>query len=462
MKIALLVVGILVIAYLAAPGVTQLPDGNDDEKLAAPDLTVTSASGKYIVTDKAGKQLYTSTSGSVAVQWALDHLNSGRTAKEKVLMKGTFSLPTPLSIPSYTTLQLEGTATGSTSVIKTSSKTQIFIYGGTWKGASAPNIRFDLCDHVTVCGAKIFAAANFYDTSYLTVCDNAFANSGSMAGGWAGNDCHDIRYIRNTFNYAAQFKGDADFQGWSNTGIYIYTHNDGKAQKIHDCEVADNKVYNVERDGISIYADGAEDELWNVNVHDNYIYDAGRDSAHPGIAIGTGGNTNPSLIGNVHDCVIKSNTVKESGTYNGGGGIHVRGDKCLVESNTISNTHRPGLAIKDGDHNTFRYNTVTATRSVGHPAFLLVGATNNVIQGNTLKGPFNNNGIGILDYSSTGYGASSHNTFSGNKIESPGSTHYCIAISAGQTYNSFSGTTFVQPYTGTGIINNGGTTNTFN
>ena len=102
----------------------------------APSYTVWEEGGYYFAKDANGEIDYSGTDASTVIQAALDGLTSGRTWKEKVVLKGDFSLSTTLTIRSYTLLEVYGklyrspAGAGVVGVPYPSTYTDIEIVGG--------------------------------------------------------------------------------------------------------------------------------------------------------------------------------------------------------------------------------------------------------------------------------------------------------------------------------------------
>lgn len=109
--------------------------GRFNEGGAGVALTVsTSGNGDYVATG---------TSDEAPINNALNALTSGRTWKEKVILKGSFSIANPILIPSYTILEIQGIIAASAdmaymigNVNQSTSDQQIEIRGGTVNGNS--------------------------------------------------------------------------------------------------------------------------------------------------------------------------------------------------------------------------------------------------------------------------------------------------------------------------------------
>ena len=92
------------------------------------------------VSDNAA--VYASTNHHLAIQYALDNLPAGRTSRERVSLTGDFVASQAILLPSYTSIELDGSITlapnSNTSLIgqrnPTTGNTQIEMIGGTYDG----------------------------------------------------------------------------------------------------------------------------------------------------------------------------------------------------------------------------------------------------------------------------------------------------------------------------------------
>ena len=96
------------------------------------------ASGNSIATGTAG------TDDSTVIQAAVDNLTAGRSRKEKVVLRGSFTLNTAIVLASYTILEIIGyvtigNSTGIRNITITNGSTDVEIYGGTLDGNKANN-----------------------------------------------------------------------------------------------------------------------------------------------------------------------------------------------------------------------------------------------------------------------------------------------------------------------------------
>lgn len=91
----------------------------------------------YAKNGHTGQIDYSGTDASTVINNALSNLTSGRTWKEKVTLKGNFTIGTKISVPSYTNINIQGKLTLSNNVNDS-------MFGNTEASLSLPsNIEFD-------------------------------------------------------------------------------------------------------------------------------------------------------------------------------------------------------------------------------------------------------------------------------------------------------------------------------
>jgi hypothetical protein len=414
------------------------------------DVLVTAISPTYysVYVYKTGNTTYYTTANA-AITAAFNLLTPTRTTKEKVLLKYTFPLTSAISIPNYTILELNGTATRSAGCIYTTSKHDIEVQGGTWVCTSAVlpkgNLYFNTCDYVIVQNCTIDYSLLFDDCRNVDALGNSLTSPGRIMFEAIGRECYNGRFIDNKINKS----GSAVTTG----GIYIYCPDDMVGQVIHDCEIAHNEIYRTSVDGISIYTNDMYDEEYNMDIHHNYLEDCGVDNNHPAISLGCGGHSDPDDNGYVHDCDAYENTIVITGTtYTDresppvtdnicGGGIHIRGDSNNVYDNTITTiaasiANRSPISIKRGYNNKIYNNEIYGCGTI-YPAIQLVEATYCQIYDNLIQGPLYNQAIRMQNYYVPAYYEDSHhNEIYNNEIKDIGSTRYWVYIDNGTYYGN--------------------------
>lgn len=116
----------------------------------APSYTVWREGSNCFAKDVNGFIAYSGTNAGQIINWALGNLTSGRTWKEKVLLKGNFPLTIPLSLASYTILDIQGKLTVATNI----DAIQIIGTVGTYK------VFVDVCNGIIVGPGVPIATSN--------------------------------------------------------------------------------------------------------------------------------------------------------------------------------------------------------------------------------------------------------------------------------------------------------------
>ena len=416
---------------------------SSSSSVAAKVLVYVSGSTYYAENVATGAAITSGSDARTVIQAAISKLTSGRTTMEKVLLQGSFNLRSGISLPSYTILELDGTVTATASyenMIYSSGSHNIEVSGGIWNqngyaGNNPNTILFENCQYVSVHDCDVRTGSiTVKITSHATIANNKVSNSAG-SGIAVLLTCSDITITGNTLTD-------------DNAGIYLYCQRgDGRADIIENCEVDHNTVTRTQTDGISLYPEGSEDMVRNCVVTSNVCIDCGIDGNHPGIAVGVGGGTDPTLVGSVDYNTISYNTVSETGNYRCGGGIAVRGDHNTVNGNTIKNTYDPGLAIYNGNYNTLDSNVVNGVRSGS--GVEICDASNNIVSNNQISNTAGA-GIWITGAQFSSY-YSNNNDIKGNTISGTGSSRIYISES-GNTGNIIESNTFVS---GSSISNRG-------
>ena len=106
-----------------------------------------------------GKNQFSGTVASTVIQSGLDGLTAGRAAKEKVCLRGSFTITAAITIPSFTILVIDGSLTAGNSlnarVISMDNINDVEIMGGRIIGnsanqASGPGIKCQTCNRVHI------------------------------------------------------------------------------------------------------------------------------------------------------------------------------------------------------------------------------------------------------------------------------------------------------------------------
>jgi parallel beta-helix repeat protein len=392
----------------------------------------------------SGAIAYSGSNAATVIQSSINALTPGRTTNESVILQGSIALTSTIKPTNFTTVASTGTVTATKSMdnmIYTNGTHNVEVAGGVWNHAGLagnnPNtFLFQNCNYINThnCDVRTGAIA-VYLTNHATILSNTVSkSSGSSIAVLL--TCSDIVVSRNVCS-------DSD------AGIYLYCQRgDNRADLIQNCVVTNNTVMRTQRDGISLYTEGAEDKLRNCLVDSNTCVDCGIDGDHYGVAVGMGGGNDPTLVGHVDYNTITNNNVSETGTYKCGGGIGVRGTYNVVKTNTIKNTYDPGMVIQNGNYNTLDSNTVTTTRL--REGIEICDASYNVVSNNTVS---NTAGAGVwitgAQYSKN---YSNANNLKSNSISGV-NTYWVKITESGDTGNILDSNVFI----GKGSIYNKGT-----
>ncbi len=143
-----------VISTDLAAGIAEIP---------ASFLVYKSGSTYYARNGSTGAILTSGADASVVIQAALNALTSGRTWKEKVVLKGDFTVSS-IALPSYTTLEILGSLkvlTPNTNIIDMSEVNDVDIIGGTfdlnsvgWAGIAATGTDTKSLENILIQGSK--------------------------------------------------------------------------------------------------------------------------------------------------------------------------------------------------------------------------------------------------------------------------------------------------------------------
>lgn len=358
------------------------------------------------------------------------------TRMQIVRLVGTFSISAPMVMGSYMILDTSSATVNlanasNCAMLTASSKTNFEVIGGKWNGNLANQtpsgaercrgFEFSSCDHFAIRKSEIYSIKKFSSGGgcciYLSTCNDATVenthchDSGDSSLTANGNaigcygNCARIKFLNNTIH---------DTDG----GFYIYGTS-GQVNCNHI--IANNNIYNITRDGISLYnQDHAAGVITRITVANNVIESAGLDADHPSIVIGNHGPANHiTVVGNV--CVGSTSYTE--------GGIYVMGNNNIVADNVIKDTLAgQGILLQDhvGDGTTGWYNIVKGNYiyQANTTAIYITSGSYNIVSDNYIYDP-SARGIWI--------NSGDYNTCRGNYIYSSGS--YWCDIEAGADYN---------------------------
>lgn len=268
---------------------------------------------------KTGHLDYCGTKATEIIQSALDSLTNGRTWKEKVLLKGTFTIESTIKIPSYTILEIQGEIkladNANVNVIEnsepTDGNTEIEIVGGkidgnkdnqdgTTHGIYFKEVTFCIIRNVFVTKAKtdgIYLHTPTHPRTYwnkileciVTYC----GRNGIHTGGCRGNEIIANHCINN---------GDCGIDVNSMYNVVADNHCVGNRYGIRGTitqmsEIVNNFVYQNKRHGIYLISFNWSDISHNI-VYDNSVASPG---GYDGIYV-RGDCSHNRIIGN--SCTI--------------------------------------------------------------------------------------------------------------------------------------------------------------
>ena len=406
-----------------------------DDRLTAVDATV--------VSDGSGTD--------VEIQSAIDGLTSGRTWKEKVVIKGEFTLTTPITVPSYTILEIQGSLTGTSSnnpVIdnENATDTDIEIIGGfidvdnTTTPWNKAGIRMDGVTRLTIRDVHIIDAGQHCIS--LTACDQFMVQNCILEN--AADDGISVLY--STFGRVI----DNHIVGGTNNGAggagpSGIEMEDGS----HDITVSGNTIEGIEyatTSAIHIVLDpGGAGGCYNLTVANNVLRGGEYDDITTGVGISvlnnkaadtisaisadgdgtveitatghllTDTNTWKVIIEDITDSgltgingehiatYIDANNfsipVTATGTYTSGGTVNYDHNNITISGNTIENFDNAGINISTSRNLSISGNSINLVTKNSANAGINVGATKySQIVGNALARA-GNTGIGVASAS---------------------------------------------------------------
>ncbi|MEK7555605.1 MAG: right-handed parallel beta-helix repeat-containing protein [Patescibacteria group bacterium] len=349
--------------------------------LATPANYVVFLSGgtTYVRDGLDGSIDYSNTDPETAIEWAMNNLTSGRTWKEKVVVKGNYTIDTSIDIPSYTILELQGRltiASGTFGLVNsdtTNGNTDIEIIGGTIDGNYANLINYNNCvflqnsNNLIITGMTIYGCKNegieFRNVSGFDISENTIFNNGddsislingggggsnngtvsnnilfgnrSATGGSSGIEIEDGSYeitVSNNVIYGSTASS-------SMTGIGVVVDSGSTYSASHDVTISGNVIRDVEVSGIIVQTNLTAANLENVTIIGNTIVN----SVGSGIQI-LGKSTFSGISRGVS---IIGNTVTQAGTNTAAiYGIYVSYTQGVtIRGNIISESGNNGIRL---------------------------------------------------------------------------------------------------------------------
>ena len=373
----------------------------------------------YAQNGQTGVNDYSGTDASTVINNALGALTSGRTWKEKVVLKGDFSLTSVIAVPSYTVLDLRVAkltlANGANQPIIrnanfTATNTNIEIIGGRLEGNSANNTGTTLIEGRTMhaMGISFVEAKEFViDSVVVNNCKQFGIYITAGTGGEVNVESKALNcVVKNTVKDSANDHGD---------GYYI-TYSNMRELLISNCYSINNarSGFMIEDypKNITIASCHARENnaggIWITNGYSIRIIgnecrgkssDGGR-----GISV-DGANYDIAIIGNLVElfgydgiylsgagtgnCTVIGNICKNNSQYVGANAAGIRvaskdnlimGNRCYDNQGT--KTQYSGIQIDVGeDYNTYIGNDLQGNKTTAIQQFANLG-TNSIFHSN--------------------------------------------------------------------------------
>jgi hypothetical protein len=393
-----------------------IPEGGEPgaSGVTSVSMIVTNESGTYkCYTGLTGAVVSSSATAATVIQYAIDNLTSGRTWKERVVIKGNITLTTSINLASYLILQLDGKIKLSNNahcpiVENSANVTQVEICGGDWDG-NLTNDAFggSECRGITIYGDSAASKCSYVHIHDLTIHDIAYDNIACMY-------CNNV-VIRNCHIYnAGDFAQGASYWGHglgmyystncildhchiedcASGGCYFYCEDDATVQTVNNNQITNNLVERTYTSGISFARRGAED-VAGYDMHEgNTVIDCGIDTYHPGINLGYDDVTKA-----LH-CIVDANIVYCNGAYTTVNGISIAADYSTISNNIIHDIDG-SLILVEGNHNLINGNILHKTRDAASAGIYIVDGSYNNVCNNTIY-DVNAYGIAIMTIDGAG------------------------------------------------------------
>lgn len=408
----------------------------------------------YIAKDMTtGTTIYSSSDLNAVMSAAFNDLTPGRTAKEKVLMQGDFTLTSTraVSLPSHIALELDGTLAQASSsqyatILSAVDRTDVEVTGGMWYGGSVSTdyaLYFEGCTDLYVHGCEVIGnggpgGMELYDCKNAAITNNNLHDSTTTALLILGfSSSIEIGY--NTIS-------DTQYGG-----ILVLTgpYDDSIVQTAQNVWIHHNTITRTVRSGIALYPDGREDIISSCTIEYNALTDVGVIGRAGGVMITVSGGfyNSEGKNGQTNDCIIRYNTCRNTGSYNQGGGmIAVGGERNQIYGNQCYNSDAPSISLEYCYHSVVENNIIDTTRLEWGCGILVSGSCYNTIRNNQIT---NTNCHGIIIQPNED-DSSSYNVISGNKI-APSGPYKCGVLIRGPATMTY-GTVAIQ--TGNQVADN--------
>jgi len=347
---------------------------------------------------QTGALVYSGTNASTIIQNTLDALTSGRTWKEKIIIKGNFTISSKITIPSYTIIEIVGSLTANDtlndSIFESSSATEIMITGGLIDG--------------NIAGQSVSASLLNLTGNNIKVIDVEIADAYKTAIRISGNDfIIDQSWIK-AVQYGVRVVSDSyDIEISSN---YIFSCDYAGIiveEGSYNLLISENRMYKNE---YGIHFDGYEDEISYFTITDNIAWNSPTIGGFL-ITYSKYGIINDNIIyGNqalgLH--VTFSNYLEINGNtirFNGYEGMYIGApqadsgyfdicDNIIVDNDDWDEGHS-GIYLRRVKNSTIARNIISGSKQ-NYGIHEAVGSDNNSIWDNTLTGnvePFYTNSV---------------------------------------------------------------------
>ena len=379
----LLVAGAVLIGVLlliqSGPGI-DIP-GFDDIIPAETKVIVTASGSSYDAKRPDGSLVASGSDLGTVLVASFNALTPGRTLlKEKVLLKGSFTLTSTINMANYCILELDGKMTRASGanceMIHAVGKHHFEIKGGEWDGAKAANsgtskgILLENCNNWSIhdlvihdtTAASLYAVSSPYGTIQRV---ETYNHGGGIFLVWT-SDC---KILDSKFHDCTQ-------------GIYLFCHKDGVVQHCDRNVISGNTLYRIGRDGISLYPEGIEDSVSHCTVTKNKLYDVGIGDGGTALAIAWGSYSYD--VGKADHNTVTDNEVYTTHTYSKSAyPLGIRGNYNQILRNNIHDEIHVPMQILRANHNTIEDNTFDGySGGLAYAAATIEDSSDNVIKNN--------------------------------------------------------------------------------
>lgn len=286
-----------------------LATGKGFARAFAPDSKVTiDNEGRALVKDSDGAIISRTTDHGAAIQAAIDSLTAGRTSREKLVIKGDYTVNSVLTVASYTDIEIQGTITAEDQFAGNQQPNIFYADGASnfsVSGGTVICMNAALDNQSTRCDAFIFDACENFEIKDVTIFRPT--NEGiEIRMGLSGNASHDFLISGCTVT------------GAGDDGISIVQKSYNGI--IKDCIISGCRSQTGGSAGIEI-----EDGSYQISVMNNMSYGHLRGPNGPSLGIKVISDPNPAEETNTNIQETASGTylVTVSGTHNIGAGNDV-------------------------------------------------------------------------------------------------------------------------------------------